>query len=240
MRIFHPIIEEVRQFLDQKRNDDTPCCDSIIPDNIAWPFAERPEIILKRDLALELGSPETASVSFLVWTSDLKRIHDRRLTVIGPDIADAKASGLPLGKIVMVGLEGFDENNAYERNREIYLKKFDLALKGVMLKSASHYMAEWIRINREAKDNGISFSHLAGGLMDNYLALPYVKTVEMIFVTSSKEDVNTLYDMGNRAARTIQAMHKMTNEMSFDCAECEFQDLCEEADELRDLRGKMA
>ena len=240
MRIFHPIIEEVRRFIDQKRKDDTPYSESIVPGNIAWPSAERPEVILKRDLALELGSPETASVSFLLWTSDLKRIHDRRLTLIGPDITDTKASGLPLGKIVMVGVEGFDENNAYERNTEIYLKKFDLALKGVMLKSASHYMAEWLRINREAMDSGISFLHLAGGLMDNYLSLPYVKTVEMVVVTSSKEDVNALYDMGNRSARTIRAMNKMINEMSFDCATCEFQDLCEEADELRDLREKMA
>jgi CO dehydrogenase/acetyl-CoA synthase beta subunit len=146
----------------------------------------------------------------------------------------------PFGKIVIAGVKGFDETNAFCRNREIYLKKFDLTLKGYMLKSASHYMAEWNRISKTAANDGFSFCHLGSALIREYKKLEYVESVEVIFVTSSDDDVIELYDLGKRSTRIIQAMSKMVNDMSYDCSDCDYQDLCGEAGELRRLRDELA
>jgi CO dehydrogenase/acetyl-CoA synthase beta subunit len=238
MKIFNQIIDDIATYKHQKQKSalyrEFPAKTAM-----AWPEAGKRDIILMPDLAMELGSPGTASVSFMVWTGDGSRINDQRITLIGPDLTETSEKHIPFGKIVMAEVEGFDENNAFARNREIYLKKFDLSLKGYMLRSASHYMAEWNRISKTAVKNGFSFYHLGSALINEYKKIDYVKSVEVIFVTSSVDDVNELYDLGKRSTRMISAMSKMVNEMSYDCSACEYQDLCGEALELRKLRTKL-
>ena len=238
MNIFNEIINEIDAYKQDKRKgglyrefqiDKTP----------SWPRAGKRDIILMPDLAVEFGSPENASVSFVVWTGDESLVNDKRITLIGPDLTETLVKQNPFGKIVIAGVKGFDETNAFNRNREIYLKKFDLTLKGHMLKSASHYMAEWNRISTFAVKNGFSFYQLGSSLISEYQKLEYVEAVEVIFVTSSDDDVTELYDMGKRSTRIIQAMSKMVNEMSYDCADCDYQDLCNEAGELRRLRNEL-
>jgi CO dehydrogenase/acetyl-CoA synthase beta subunit len=238
MKIFNQIIDEIATYKHQKQKSalyrEFPA-----KADITWPEAGKRDIILMPDLAMELGSPGTASVSFMVWTGDGSRINDQRVTLIGPDLTETSEKQIPFGKIVMAEVEGFDETNAHDRNREIYLKKFDLSLKGYMLRSASHYMAEWNRISKAAVKNGFSFYHLGSSLISEYKKIDYVKSVEVIFVTSSDDDVNELYDLGKRSTRMISAMSKMVNEMSYDCSACEYQDLCKEALELRKLRTQL-
>ncbi|MDX2446324.1 MAG: hypothetical protein QNK29_03900 [Desulfobacterales bacterium] len=239
MKIFNDIIAQIDGYKDAKR---TPGGYRVFPaENYpAWPGAGNRDIVLLPDLAVEFGSPETASVSFGVWTGDDALVNDEQITLIGPDVTETLEKQNPFGKIVITGVKGFDETNAFARNREIYLKKFDLALKGHMLRSASHYLAEWHRISTAAVTAGFSFGHLGSALIREYKTLDYVASVEVIFVTSSDEDVTALYELGKRSTRIIQAMSKMVNEMTVDCADCAYQDLCQDADELRRLRNKLA
>ncbi|MCP3951794.1 MAG: hypothetical protein GY697_06175 [Desulfobacterales bacterium] len=238
MKIFNDIIAQINGYKDARR---TPGGYRTFPaENYpAWPGAGNRDIILMPDLAVEFGSPETASVSFGVWTGDDALVKDERITLIGPDVTATSKTQNPLGKIVIAGVQGFDETNAFQRNREIYLKKFDLALKGHMLRSASHYMAEWHRVSRAAVNAGFSFGHLGSALIRAYKTLAYVTSVEVIFVTASDEAVNALYDLGTRSTRIIQAMSKMVTETAVDCADCEYQDLCQDAGELRRLRDAL-
>lgn len=239
MNIFNDIIKEIDGYKDTKRKPDgyREFQAATYP---TWPVARNRDIILMPDLAVEFGSPETASVSFGVWTGDDALVNDGQITLIGPDVIETSKKQNPFGKILIAGVKGFDENNALRRNREIYLKKFDLALKGHMLRSASHYMAEWHRISSAAVTAGFSFSQLGSALIREIKTLAYVVSVEVIFVTSSDKDVTELYDPGKRSTRIIHAMSKMVNEMSYDCADCDYQDLCQDAGELRRLRNELA
>ena len=239
MNIFDDIIAEIDRY---KKAKCKPGGCRVIPadHHWAWPGAKTRDMILMPDLAVEFGSPETASVSFGVWTGDDAKVNDEQITLVGPDVTEASKKENPFGKIVITGVKGFDETNAFHRNREIYLKKFDLSLKGHMLRSASHYMAEWHRVSRAAVTDGFSFGHLGSALIRAYKTLPYVTSVEVIFVTTSDGDVTELYDLGKRSTRTIQAMGKMVNEEMVDCADCEYQDLCRDTGELRRLRDELA
>ncbi len=239
MKIFNDIIAQIDGYKNAKCTPGS--YRTFSTENYpAWPGAGNRDIVLMPDLAVEFGSPETASVSFGVWTGDDALVKDEQITLIGPDVTETSKTQNPLGKIVIAGVQGFDETNAFQRNREIYLKKFDVALKGHMLRSASHYMAEWHRVSQAAVDAGFSLGHLGSALIRAYKTLAYVTSVEVIFVTASDEAVNDLYDLGKRSTRIIQAMSKMVNETTVDCAECEYQDLCQDAGELRRLREALA
>jgi len=238
MKIFDNIISEIKAYVVNKK-EVIPHKTCMAKKTITWPGSGRKEIVLLPDLAMELGNPDDASVSFLNWTQDNSLIHDGQITIIGPDINETDKKKLPFGKIVMLEVSGFDENNAFERNRELFLSKFDISLKGFMIKSASQYMAEWCRISKEAVQNNFSLKLLGDALIKEYKKFSYVKSVEIVFVTSSSDDVNELYDLGNRTLRIISAMSKMVNEMSYDCTECEYQDVCNDADELKELRRSL-
>ncbi len=238
MNIFNPIIKEIHGYKQDKHQRGLSR-KFRTEEASPWPKAGNRDIILMPDLAVEFGSPETASVSFILWTGDASLVEDGKITLVGPDVTQTTVRHNPLGKVVIAEVTGFDETNAFYRNREIYLKKFDLSLKGVMLRSASHYMAEWNRISTAAVRKGLSFHHLGSALIDEYKRLDYVNSAEVVYITSSDGDVNALYEPGNRAARTIQAMSKMVNEMSYDCSGCDYQDLCGEAAELRSLKARL-
>jgi CO dehydrogenase/acetyl-CoA synthase beta subunit len=77
--------------------------------------------------------------------------------------------------------------NIYDRYREMDHLRYDISLKGYMMRAVSQYMREWSRISKEAINKGFSLFTLGGALIDKYRKLNYIDAVEIIFVTSSKK-----------------------------------------------------
>ena len=88
----------------------------------------------------------------------------------------------------------------------------------------------------EALNKGFSLKILGSALMDRFFELDFVKSVEIIFITSGNEDILEMETVSNNAIKIISAMNKMTGEMSFDCDSCEYNDVCNDVEELRSMR----
>lgn len=235
MELFTGTIESLRAFVDTAPQKTTW---SENPSG-RWPTGGGRNIVLKEDMALELGSPEKESVSCLLWTENLPGIADGRITLIGPDFPESEGKSLPFGKVVLVGVEGFTEDNAYDRHKELDFLRYDLDLKGFMMRAVSQYMREWCRISREALVQGFSATVLGSALMALFKDRPYVKAVEVIFFTSSTSDVSRLREITAPAEQIIAAMNKMASEMDFECGSCDYQDVCDEAEGLKRMRDKL-
>lgn len=239
MQGFLPLIQEVREFVSRQKNQGA-CRQFQADETVNWPPAGPRDIVLLPDLALELGPPQEASLCFLVWTPERQLVHDNTITLVGPDIPEAAAARLPFGKVVLTATETIDENGAYERYRSMDLARFNLSLKGFMLRATSQYMREWSRISREAVQEGFSLKTLGSALIRELKAIQGVKAAEVLFITRSSEAVDALKETGLKAHRMIQAMHKMTTEMDPDCDACEYQDVCGSAAEMKRLRKTLA
>jgi CO dehydrogenase/acetyl-CoA synthase beta subunit len=100
----------------------------------------------------------------------------------------------------------------------------------------SQYQREWSRISHKALENNFSFRTLGGALIDRFLELDFVRSVEVIFITASREDVLEMQSISNQVLRIIRAMNKMAEELSFDCDTCEFSEVCDDVAELRSMR----
>ncbi len=233
MELIDKTIRELRSFVDglPGRRVETP--------SSLWPAGGPRNIVLKEDVGLELGSPRDESVACILWSEDVSIIKDNTLTLVGPDFKESTGSNLPFGKVVLVGVEGFNEDNIYERCSELDHLRFNIDLEGFMLKAASQYQREWCRISRQALSRGFSAGHLTEALMKELRSVPYVRSAEIIYVTTSPEDVRKLREIVNPAMRLIAAMDKMAKEMDFDCDECEFEDVCDEAEGLRVMRDRL-
>lgn len=243
MQLFDTIIADTQQLIaewsDQQAGGGIPVRTFRSMDSPSWPPAGDRDIVFQSDTRVELGSPKDESVCFLAWTADAGRVHDGRITLVGPDITEAADSRLPFGKVVLVHGAGFTEENCYERFREMDLSRFDVSLKGYMIRAVSQYMREWSRISRKAAENGLNFNVLGSAMLEKLKAHDYVHAAEIIFVTASPDHVRQLKPMADRFMQYINAMTKMHHEMDFDCDSCEYQEVCNEAEELRGMREKL-
>lgn len=232
MEFFEHILGEIRNYIG-KRN-----CKSWImaPSSQTWPSGEGRNVVLSDEMEVELGSPQMDSTSSLLWTEHLDLICDGKITLIGPDIQSSRGKSLPFGKVVLIGVKGLNEDNAYERYKEIEAIRYSLDLRGYMIRAVSQYQREWSRISREAVQNGFSFEVLSAALRNEYLKKDYIHCVEFLFVTSTPEDVRELKEITKNMGRTINALNKMLNEINPDCDECEYNDVCDEVGELKKMK----
>ena len=211
-----------------------------LPGRNSWPPGGNRNVVLGSDVGLELGNPTMLSVSFSMWTEDIGAIEDSRITLIGPDMAESMGKSLPFGKVVIVGGKGFNADNSYDRYRDMDSIKYDIDLKGYMLRGVSQYRREWCRVSKDALRKGFSFDVLGRALIDKFKQKDFVDAVEIIFVTSSSDDVSELSVISQYVAMIVGAMNKMVEEMSLDCSSCEYQETCKDILELRKIRRKIA
>jgi CO dehydrogenase/acetyl-CoA synthase beta subunit len=193
-------------------------------------------VVLSQDMAVELGNPREESSSCLIWVEDPGRVRDGVITMIGPVLAECAGKSVPFGKIVIIGGTGFNEENSYDRYREMDGVRYEMDLKGYMMRAVSQHRREWSRVSREALEKGFSLETLGGALIDAYRQKEYIRAVEVVFVTSSRDDVLGLAPIADGAMKIISAMNKMFEELEFDCTTCENTEVCSEVDELRKMR----
>jgi CO dehydrogenase/acetyl-CoA synthase beta subunit len=192
--------------------------------------------VLGQDTAIELGNPKDASTACLLWVNDPGKVNNSRITIVGPDVPQLQEQHISFGKVVIVGGKDFNEENSYDRYREMEHLRYDIHLKGYMMRGVSQYQREWSRISKMAVNNGFSFQVLGGALIDKFFELKYVRAVETIFITSGKDDVLAMKNISDNVVKIIGAMNKMAEEMSFDCDSCEYTEVCSDVAELRSMR----
>lgn len=213
--------------------------DAIHRGCLDWPLADLGDLVMGVDTAVELGHPREGSTGFLIWANEPTRLKNKRISIIGPDLHRLVGRRIAFGKITLLGVEGFNEDNSYQRYRQLENVRFDIRLKGYMMRGVSQYGREWSRVSRTAIENGFSFSTLGAALINRYLEFDFVRSVEVVFFTSGFQDMKPFLPIAENTLRIIGAMNKMIEEVSYDCDTCEYSDVCGEAEELRELRRSL-
>lgn len=236
MHIFDNHYHAIAAYLSRKHQKGTVSTFHHQDNTSSWPVSENRNLVLGQDTAVELGNPRDASTACLFWLNDPFQIEHGRISVVGPDLPKLKGKRSPFAKIVIVRGEDFAEDNCYQRYRAMEQVRYDIHLKGYMMRGVSQYQREWSRISREALDKGFTFQILGGALIDKMSQLPFVRSVEVIFITSSREDVMEIKSVSEGVTKIVGAMNKMATELSLDCDTCEYAEVCEDVSELRSMR----
>jgi CO dehydrogenase/acetyl-CoA synthase beta subunit len=240
MALFDQHLEEVNAYLERKRSEGnvTAFARQVKTD---WPVSKTGNLVLSQDAAVELGNPSQGSTSFLLWknassSNNKKQESKNQITIVGPDLPELEGQSVPFGKIVIVEGVGFDEENSYDRYRQLDLLRYDIHLKGYMMRGASQFQREWSRVSKDVISKGFSFKNLGSALIDKFMELSYVRSVEVVFITAGQKDIMEMGAVSNKVYRIISAMNKMAEELSCDCGSCDYSDVCSEVEELRTMR----
>lgn len=240
MRLFEELIGELREQVAAMRGRGARVREHAAAGQAPWPEGRRGGIVLEHETAVELGHPRDESVAFLVWTEDMSRVADGRVTLVGRDLGEAAVRSLPFGKAVVLGVTGFTEDNCHVRQRRMERLRYEVLLAGYMMRAASQRGREWSRVSRAAVAGGLTLPRLGAALLAAYHGLPYVEAAEIVLVTSSAEDVRALAPLYERAERIFGAMNRIARERFHECSACEYTDVCNEVDTLRALRRALA
>jgi CO dehydrogenase/acetyl-CoA synthase beta subunit len=202
-----------------------------VPDFLS---KEKATIVLNEDTWLELGNPNTNSTAPVLVTERLDLVNDGAITLIGPDIPEARGS-LPFAQILLIASKQLQD----EDYRKINSFQYELELKGYMIKAVPSSLTLWSRVSKDSAGRGFSFEILGQAIIDSYKRRFNVPLLELVFVTSSEEDVEDLENLRHKVTRILSAMNKMTQETSIDCSSCEYLDVCGDIRQLGALREKL-
>jgi CO dehydrogenase/acetyl-CoA synthase beta subunit len=191
-------------------------------------------VILQEDTFVELGNPSVASCSFVVWTDELSRVADGRITRIGPDIQHCRGQSLPFGQVVIVSGAELTEQHYAELERTQYVSDH---IQGYMLRSVPRRV--WSRVSHEAAARGFCFESLGRALMSIFRRRnPLIQAIEVVFVTSSPDDVDQLEDIAADVRKFSGEVRKLVRQQdgSYDCVEydCDSCDDRPACDSVRD------
>ena len=235
-------VEEVGERRGIKRIDCPTNVDELtasLPVNVGE--REKATIILKEDTAVELGNPSVASCAFILWPSNPTLVRDGRITLIGPDIPESLGRSLPFAQILIVhGRELKDQHHLVLEQPYAISNQ----IEGYMVRLAPQRQRMWTRVSKKVVERGFSFETLGRAIMAIYKSeLPVIETVEVLFITSSKEDVEALESLAREIQRikdsTLSSRFIATDDGSYectseylDCRDCPDQVVC---DDIRDL-----
>ncbi len=197
MALFDRQLIAVRAFLKKMEAEGRPVhkrrCDGS-PHDIArdLPVTYDPEnppfVVLLEDTFVELGNPVKGSVSMVLWTPQEEMVENGAITLVGPDIPASEGQSLPFAQVILIGGREIEEE-AFPALERAHL--FSHSLEGYMTRYMSGKL--WSRISHEAARKGFDFEVLGRALMARYYSrFPLINALEVLFVTSSKQDVMDL------------------------------------------------
>lgn len=201
----------------------------------AWP--EKQSLVLREDTAVELGSAR--SLFMVLWTGRPEAIRPGRILLIGPDpsgLADRGRSETPFTQVVLVQGSFRDD---YETYRELRDTVFDTRPEGVSMRFWPDRQKVWCRVGREALDKGFNLMRYGCALIKRLGSLPAVKAAEVIFATEAPDGCALPASFIRRVGDTVEALQKMYEETHFDCESCEYNEVCEEVEALREIRERL-
>jgi CO dehydrogenase/acetyl-CoA synthase beta subunit len=201
-------------------------------------------IVLRGDTFAELGSPEVGSCAFPLWTNSTGLVEDCRITLVGPDIAEARGASLPFGQIIIAAGEKLSEKQHSALEESQYISD---QIEGYMVKSTPGRM--WTRVSNKAAEKGFSFEALGKALMSIYRGhVPEVERMEVIFITSGKDDVRQLEEIAAQVRKIGKDIVRenwlargydiLECTFGWDCNSCPDKTVCDDIKDLIKVRKK--
>ena len=194
------------------------------------------EVILADETARELGHPSTASRALLLVTFDSDLVHHGRVSLLGPDL-DAMQNGkrYPLAQITLLAVRPRQVPDPFEIENAQFLMN---RLPGYMVRSVPGKL--WVRISRQGRARGLTLQTVGSALIAAYSRdYPGVEKVEVLFVTSTREDVEALDPVAAEAGILFGRHKKLVLGLDgevecteLNCETCEEKPVC---DNLRDV-----
>ena len=234
MRLYDKDILACKQLLEERLPRRLPTVKS-------WRCTDQEALVLRSDMAYELGGGTKAAVSGLGFTTDRDLVPENGVFLIGPDLPEIQedSSCARITLLRLEGVEGLEPQQLYSVFRKLEYSRYHIYPEGYMMRISTVKEREPVRISKASLKEGMDFARVGACFADQYTQNPWVKAVQTYFVTDPGADYGALQKCARRFEQITESMNLVFQGFSMDCSTCGQRELCEEIDGLKELHKGM-
>ena len=205
--------------------------------NANWTDVGDHNLILRADMAYELGGGTNPAVSAMAVTCNNEFVNGDEVLLIGPDLNEIK-NDTPYARIAIVKVaeESLGDGNAlYNAIRKIEYVRYHINPKGYMTRISASNNREPVRVGKDALKDGLDFAKVGKLFLDTYHKNKNIEAVKLIFITDPAFDYKSLAGQAKHLEDITGAIDHIFKNVMMDCGSCSLQKVCDEVEGLREL-----
>jgi len=202
-----------------------------------WDDVGDHNLILRADMAYELGGGNHQAVGAMAVTCDSQIVPCDEVVLIGPDLSqinqDTSYARISLVRVREDSLG--DGNELYNAIRKMEYVKYHVSPEGYMVRISSANSREPVRVGKQALANGLDFSKVGKLFIDKYHENDNIEVVKIIFITLPDFNYKELENQAKALEDITATIDHIFKNVIMDCGSCSLQKICDEVEGLREL-----
>lgn len=202
-----------------------------------WPEVTDREMILKSEMAYELGTERMYGIGTLLVTSDCELVSNDSVRLIGPDISEIeKDANYARIAIVRVDESVLGQGQAlYSAIRGLEFTRYHFYPKGFMLRISATQKKESVRVGKNELKQGLDFAKIGNMMIDAFKKNKMVEAVSLYYITDSDFDYAGLKALSEESEAITKTIDHISTNVVMDCDACNLQEICDEVEGLKEL-----
>ncbi|MCI8463530.1 MAG: carbon monoxide dehydrogenase [Lachnospiraceae bacterium] len=241
MKLYDQVIEKILAVLGAREGLRLPVGET------HWPEVSDRSMILRSDMAYELGGEGLPAIGCTMITADERLVSADGITLLGRDLPRIRED-VPYGRIALVraDMAALGEGQAlYQAVRALEYTRYHFYPKGFMMRISSTRHRESVRVGKEALAEGLDFTITGNRMISAFHKNASVKAVHIYYVTLEEQghdayktpgfDYKALADCAGEAEEITRTIDHIMAGGIMDCTSCGLQRVCDEVEGLREL-----
>lgn len=205
--------------------------------NANWKDVGDHNLILRADMAYELGGGTCPAVSAMGVTASTELVPEDEVYLLGPDLSEIKEDQ-PYARIALVRVAEDslgDGNVLYNAIRKIEYVRYHINPEGYMTRISASNGREPVRVAASALEKGLGFAQVGKLFLDTYHENKNIEAVKLIFITQPDFDYKALAEQSRHLEEITGTIDHIFKNVTMDCGSCSLQNICDEVEGLREL-----
>ena len=231
MKLYDETIRACRKLLEEAGARALPLGDG------GWPVVSDRSMILRSDMAYELGSGQLPAVGATIVTANEALVPADALSLIGSDLPEIRQDS-PYARVALVRVREDtlgEGEKLYRAIRELEYTRYHFYPEGFMMRVSAANQKESVRIGREALSCGLDFTKTGNRMISAFHKNPAVEAVSLTYVTEQEFDYRALLGYVKEAEEITKTIDHILKNVMMDCTACSLQKVCDEVEGLREL-----
>ncbi len=232
MKLYDETIKEWLKILDSLQGRELD-----VKKGEDWKDIGNANMILRSDMAYELGGNHLPALSGMTLTADTSLVPRDEVLLYGKDLGEIHED-TPYARLAVLRVKenSMGEGNAlYQAIRKMEYTKYHLNPEGFMMRISAANEREMVRIGKTALEKGLGFEQVGKLFLQSYHKNPQVEAVKLVFITLSDFPYEELEIYIKKAEEITKAIDHILKNLSMDCNVCSLKQICDEVEGMKEL-----
>ncbi len=240
MKLYDEIIKEWEELLGEIAvgSKTGEAVQALSLEGANWPTVDDRSMILRSDMAYELGSGNLPGIGLTLITDSQELLPEDGLFLVGDDLPDISKDN-SFGRVTVLRVEPglLKEGDAlYKAIRNLEYTRYHFYPEGFMMRVSASKSKENVRISKDALKKGLTFEKTGRQMMDAFKSHKGVQAVSMTYITAPDFPFEKLMNLQKKAEAITKAIDHIGAGAIMDCNACNLQPVCDEVEGLRELQ----